>query len=339
MSISYRSTACLIVGICQLFLPVRAKAQDSTSCSSSRRWGGSSTSRKQQALARWHFDQAREREQDAQLAQALSAYQRALTHWDHPRIHGNLAHLLMRLDRPQLAYTHVRKALAHGTAPFACEQRVYAGLRSLERRLRRQVSELSIICPATVADVNLNGQRLCDGEESEHLFLTATEHTLVAKADGRTSVTRVIGLLAGEQTTLHLKMLPVRKLAPWKPWVGVGAGALLGMAGGLARWQSSASFERFAAHAANCPSGPMGCDGASAAAQAALAARHKGRLYQYTATASFAAAGVVSALGVALLFFNRPERSVVYTRANREGLLVVPMTEPGMVGVGVISEI
>lgn len=285
-----------------------------------------------QEVARTSFQNARAREDRADLEAAKTAYLLALSNWDHPKIHGNLAHLLARLDRPREAYAHVRQALRYGELPYTCEQTVLADLRRLATRLRKRVSEVIINCPRGAADVTLNGTRLCERDRQERVLLEAREHTLVAEAAGKTSVTRIIGTLGGERTTIDLQLSPVRKFAAWKPWLLVGSGVLLGALGGVSHARARTNLARADDLADTCPSGPEGCPADSHKSQAIRVALEREGIHRGVAIVSYVSGAALLISGVALVFYNQARTSEVYERGDRRGLTVVPMIELGAAG-------
>lgn len=68
----------------------------------------------QREAARQAFDAANERAELGLLLPAVTFYERALTHWDHPAIHHNLVRALLTLDRAPEALTHLWHALRYG---------------------------------------------------------------------------------------------------------------------------------------------------------------------------------------------------------------------------------
>src|SRR3569832_1835287 len=71
----------------------------------------------EQEAARKLFHDGNVQLNDGLFAKAAEVYKQALTHWDHPAIHYNLALALMNLDQPIESQANFRVAVEVGGAP------------------------------------------------------------------------------------------------------------------------------------------------------------------------------------------------------------------------------
>ena len=72
------------------------------------------------------------------FVQASAKYREALSHWNHPGIHYNLALALLNLDQPIEVYKHLEEALKYGPAPLDADKFDHANrYRALIENTRR----------------------------------------------------------------------------------------------------------------------------------------------------------------------------------------------------------
>jgi len=292
-----------------------------------------SVTAEQRARALALFRQGNSSFSESEYARAAERYRQALKVWDHPRIHGNLATALIHLDSMVEAWKHLEKALAYGAKPFV--RHVHARLVTQRKLLANQISRLSVACSVAKASVTVDGKPLFVGPGKRQVLVRTGNHEVVAKRSGY--LTRSVRLFAagGASPSVSLTPIPLadasvrqRRWAAWKPWLVVGAGALVGLAGlplGQASTSARARFEE--GFLRECP---MGCVDADIPADVK---EHKSsaRLFNRLEVTTYVLGGATLVAGAVLAYMNR-EREI---RLSESGARVAlsPILSPRSVGL------
>lgn len=260
---------------------------------------------------------------------AARSYREALGHWDHPGIHYNLALALVNLDQPIPAYRSIVAALRHGAEGLEAEQYQQALMYRLV--LRRQVAEIEVSCDVEGAVVTLDGKPLFTGPGRIERMIGPGAHQLIAHKQGHADDIQTVVATPDAVTRVDMRPLApvelplVRRWDWWKPWLVVGAGALIGV-GGLATHAGAADYYRRADErlASSCPDGCY--PGTYPPVVDEL--ERQGDSRRTLAWTSYALGGVVIAAGVALVYFNRPHP------VSPESLESAPSSGPAPVAPG-----
>ncbi|MEM9194632.1 MAG: hypothetical protein AAGF12_35970 [Myxococcota bacterium] len=237
-------------------------------------------------------------------------YVDALAAWDHPAIHGNLAVVLVHLDRVLEAYAHIQDALRYGADPF--EAHVHQQLRTTERLLRAQITKVVIACEEPGAVVRLNGEPVFEGPGQTERFVPAGEHQLVAEKPGYLTYAEPLVALPGADTIVHVELVPLseagelwRPIAPWVPWTVLGGGVVIVGIGVILQALAADNADDFEAEIARqCPDG---CD-RSELPEAVLDLETSSSVQNGVAIGAFAVGAVTIITGAALLILNQPRR-------------------------------
>jgi hypothetical protein len=267
--------------------------------------------------------------EESQPAAALTKYREALSAWDHPAIRHNVAAALILLDQPVAAYESLQLALRYGDAPFAAD--AYQQALTYQKLLRGQLAHLDVACAEPGADVTLDGKALFRGPGRADRWLLPGAHQLVAGKPGFLPEMRSLTLVAGKATSERLaprEIRPValetrRRWAPWKPWVVVGAGALVALAATPFMLAARRDFETFDAAAADpqkCPAS-TGCDESSLPPEA-LEAERRGQRENAIALTMFSVGAAAALTGAVLMVLNQP-RAILPEGAARVSLAPV----------------
>ena len=123
------------------------------------------------------------------FAKAAENYKQALTHWDHPAIHYNLALALMNLDQPIESQSNFQMAMKFGDAPLVEGQvRPREGLHPAARRSRsaRSRSRARRPAPRSRSTARKCSPRPARGRGK----VRAGKHTIVGDARGYTDARR-----------------------------------------------------------------------------------------------------------------------------------------------------
>jgi hypothetical protein len=241
---------------------------------------------------------------------AAAKYREALTHWDHPNIHYNLALALMSLDQPLETHEHLQAAMKYGPAPLGPDRFEHA--RNYQSLLDKQLTRVKVRCDVPGAKVELDGKPLFDPPGEHEELVRAGRHTLVASKAGLVTNSVARSFDGGQTTTVDLKLESLeqmtdyrRRWPAWKPWAVVGAGAGVVLAGVALQYgglQKVAAVDE--ASKTQCPTG-------CASEPAALASdRQTGVRMQQAAIGAYAIGAAAVATGAVLVFMNRGERYV-----------------------------
>ncbi len=265
----------------------------------------------------------------SEYTQAVAEYEKALAHWDHPRIHGNLATALIYLDEPLDAYRHVELALAYGESPF--EAHVYQQLVTNRRLLLGQLTTVMVKCEAEGAEVAIDGDVLFVGPGTRKVMVESGAHQLVARKDEYLTFTTKFTAVGGESTTITVVLVPLaeaaryeRRWAVWKPWAVVGSGVAVAALGIPLRRASLAARDDYEEEIARtCPTG---CT-ADMISPAVRNLEDRAHTYNRFEVAAYATGGALVLTGAVLTYLNRERR------IPAEQVVAEPVVGPDSVGM------
>ncbi|HYD40402.1 MAG TPA: hypothetical protein VEB43_06195 [Anaeromyxobacter sp.] len=257
---------------------------------------------------------------------AVSKYREALTHWNHPNIHFNLAIALMSMDQPVETYEHLQQATRYGAKPLAEERFHHA--RNYLALLEKQLARVELRCDVPEGVVELDGHQLFATPGEWNGLVRAGRHTVVARRDGYVT-NQAVRVFEGGQTVrlqLQLKTLAQltetkRRWSAWKPWAVVGGGATVLGAGAALLVGGNEKIRQYDRQS------KLECreeEGFCTSEPPALARLRKdGRVMQRAGVVAGAAGGAVLVTGAILVFANRG-RSHVRTYDEIEGAAPAP---------------
>lgn len=291
---------------------------------------------------------------DAFFTRAVEKYREALTSWDHPAIHFNLAKALMNLDQPVEAYNHLEAAMKFGGAPLDAEQ-IEQVQRYTKLLYEAELAELSVKCTEPGAKVSLNGADLFTAPGNWKGLVRAGKNTIVASAKGFQTLQEQPELPKGQVTEMDLKLTAVetetkytRVMDAWKPWLVFGAGAAVLAAGGIFSWQASSGFDEYDKAIEVCsassetpilddlqrPTG--GSTFACVPDKSTQDKKSSAETMQTLSTVSYIVGGVTLATGIVLLYINRERPVKVEVPVEEEEsppVSVLPVIGPDGAGV------
>ncbi|HXU69233.1 MAG TPA: hypothetical protein VN947_07875 [Polyangia bacterium] len=274
------------------------------------------------------------------FVQAAAKYREALSHWNHPGIHYNLALALLNLDQPVEVYKHLAEALKYGPAPLDADKFDHANrYRAL---IEKQLARIEISCdkpPGAV--VTMDGLRLFSAPGRYEGLVRVGQHTVVATRKGFVTVQKTPNLPPGEKTMIDLRMFTAEQLTHYKrrwsvymPFAVLAAGIVVAGTGGILQWQANESFKAYDRGINSCSVGSLsgGCTPNGSLADK----RSAGNAMQGTAFAFYGiGAGLVAAGGV-LAYLNRARP--YHVEAESEGpppVQVVPVVTSSAAGISV----
>lgn len=288
--------------------------------------------------ARLHFRLGLELHQQLLLREAAAEYQRALSHWEHPKIYFYLGRVWMKLGRAVAAYEALRAALRWGQRGL--EEHDYGMAQQMQwELLENQIAELEVRCEQAGAEISLDGELLFVGPDRRRVIVSAGKHQLVAKQPEHITEIRDLAIFPGEQQQITIKLRGVEEYAnstrrwpSWRPWAVVGGGVAAAMMGGLMHRLSAARFAAYDREfSLRCAVG-NGCRDAEV--PDLIERLHRARLQQRLAVSSYVIGGVAVAAGAFALLLNGP-RPFSREPRDRSGTKVslVPSFLPSGIGV------
>ncbi|MGK3983322.1 hypothetical protein WME99_09795 [Sorangium sp. So ce136] len=283
-----------------LAAPAQAQAQAQAQASGAPHpWHeGVSAERKRRAIEL--FAQARELHRQMMLGEARAKYEEALAQWEHPDLRFYLGRVLKTMGLPLLAHESLRLSMRWG--PGSLEPEDYAEARALMQELvARELAVMELRCDEPGAAVLLDGKPWFVGPGVAERFLMPGEHVITVKKEEYTPLTATVVTYAGARASRVLsvdRIVTERPWAAWVPWSVIGAGAGLGVAGGVLRWQAGEHMDEAeqqfeASCGLRCGPGRSG-------------EYSRSRTESHVAVGLFIAAGATLATGAALVYLNRP---------------------------------
>lgn len=298
---------------------------------STRPWaaGVSATDQKQAVML---FEQGNKLLKESLFSAAVKKYRAALSHWDHPAIHYNMALALLNLDQPVQLYKNLEKAVAYGVAPL--DDTKFRHAKRYMRLVRKTLAKVDISCDKPGAKVSMDGKFLFTAPGRYHGIVLAGDHNIVAAKSGFVTDNETRTLEPGGQATFKLQLYTAEQLtryhrrwSAWEPWAVVGAGVGIGLAGGLLQLEARNNFSSYDA-------GIRACSGCVPDAHLA-GLKSSANTDQALAIVSYALGGAAVVGGLALVYVNRlqPYRVEADHLSGPARLSVAPLLGGGTTGV------
>jgi tetratricopeptide (TPR) repeat protein len=282
-----------------LLLAGRARADD-------RAWA-QGVSAERQAHALQLFQEGNARFAESRHDEALAKYRDALSFWDHPGIHYNLAVALIHLDQPLAAHEQLEQALRYGKAPFDGD--TFEQARTYQKLLLGRIAHLEVGCGDADAEVALDGEKLFSGPGKSARFLMPGTHQLVATKPGYFTASRPLLLLTGTPAVVVLQLEPVkpqyrRRWSEWKPWLIAATGVAFALTVGVPlELQAKSDAQQYDAVLHDkCANGCL----PQSLPQSARDLQSRPESESAVAITAFTVGGVLAAAGVVMLVLNRP---------------------------------
>jgi hypothetical protein len=290
-----------------------------------RPWAAGVSKAEQEAATKL-FDEATDLLKEAFFKRAVDLYREALTHWDHPAIHFNLAKALMNLDDPAAAYTELEASMRFGGAPLTDDQREQVN-RYTKLLYETELAELVIETDEPGAKVTLDGVDLFVGPGKwSGVVRPETTKTLSATKTGFQTQQLQPKLIKGQVNTIQIEMVPlelvtryVHEFDTWIPWAVLGSGVAILAGGGVMTWQTKKSFDDYDSGVAACnAAAPLslttdagvlvdlsGQVGTCAPTSSLTSKKSQGQTFQTISTIAYAVGGATVATGIVLFIVNR----------------------------------
>ncbi len=265
---------------------------------------------------------------------AAQQYREALTQWDHPAIHYNLALALVNLDQPVETHEHLVAALKYGAAPLDSDK--FDQANRYKALVEKQLARVDVRCSVEGAVVKLDGRELFIAPGRYEGLERAGPHTVVASKEGFLTNEQSRSLPPGEVSQFDLKLMTTeqlteyRRLWPaWVPWVVFGSGAVVAGAGAglhLLSRNDYASYDRGITSCVRPETG--GC--VPTADLQATKARADG--LQTGAYMAYGLGGAAVITGSVLLYVNRLQPYTTSLEAKAPEVTILPLLAPGTAG-------
>ncbi|HEY1552244.1 MAG TPA: PEGA domain-containing protein [Kofleriaceae bacterium] len=270
--------------------------------------------------------------EEARYAQALAMYREAITHWDHPAIRFNMVVCLVNLDQPLEAFDDLEIALKYGAGPIGAA--VYEQALTYQKLLLGQLAKIKITSQERGAEITLDGAKLFTAPGSVTKLVMPGTHQVVATKAGFLTTTTPLVLLGGKTATADVELTRlaataiVRRWSAWKPWVVLGAGAVVAATAGVLEWRSHENFESYdTSFAAACSTG-CGGPGEPAIPSALASLEHRAKLENEGAVAMFAVGGAALAVGIIGVILNQP-----YAATLEKNMTITPVVSAREAGI------
>ncbi len=296
----------------------------------------------QQEAALKHLQEGNSLLKESLFVAAAKVYRQALTEWDHPGIHYNLALALLNMDQPVEVFQNLEAAIKYGADPLDPEKLEHA--KSYLRLIEKQVASVDVRCDVDGAQVTFDGAPLFRAPGRYQALVRAGTHTVTASKEGFTTTSRTEDMTYDKRTAINLRLytsgdlIGYRRLYPiWRPVAIAAFGGVLLATGAIFTLQAQKNFNAFDSSAMQvCPVG--GCGTTDTSYPALNDLRNRGNTYKTLATISYIAGGSIAAAGVLLLVLDRSTPYRVDPEADRRDVasstpLFSPFVASGLAGL------
>jgi tetratricopeptide (TPR) repeat protein len=268
------------------------------------------------------------------FTQAADKYMAAIGKWRHPAFYFNLAVTQLNLGQQLEAHQNLQQALKHGPQPLGEDR--YAEAQKQLKEVEAKLGRIRVSCPIDGAEVTLDGDPLFTGPGSREDWVKASAHQVTAKKPEYVTQARRVAVAAGKLETLDLslqKLMEDRPWAVWKPWAVIGPGAAFAVAGGVFHALSARKFAAYDDNFLKLPCASKGCMD-SEIRPGMKAQLDRAELDKKLAIGGYISGGSLIALGVVLLYMNRPHLKEQGTSESpAAGVAVVPTISADSLGV------
>lgn len=266
---------------------------------------------------------------------AAASYRDALTVWDHPAIHYNLALALVNLDQPLEVHEHLTAALKFGAAPLDDDK--FQQAQRYLALIERQLTKVKISCTFPGASVRLDGRPLFTGPGEWEGNVRAGPHTMTASLEGYLPDERSTVLAGGDSQKFDLRVYKSEELTEYRrafspviPWTALGVGLAAVGAGVALHFSAANAFAQYDQQITACATGKsnFGCFPNNDAQSLRTSANGM----QSGGIALYAVGGAALAASAILFYVGRPiaYQKTVNVEAPRVTLL--PLISPSVTG-------
>jgi tetratricopeptide (TPR) repeat protein len=237
---------------------------------------------------------------ESRFKDAVKVYDEAISIWDHPAIHYNLALALMSLDSPIRAHEALENALRFEGR--ALESDKLNDARTHFKWTRQQLATVELSAAQEGTMLLLNGKEV----GSTANFVRIGWNTVTARKDGYVEQTKNKMLGPGESWKFEADMYTSddvtryrRRWAKWKPWAVFGGGAALLAIGGTTHSLAASGFKEYDDSIRKC--------GGCVPSSSQQSTHDNASLEQTIAFAAYGIGGAALLTGAYLIYANRAQ--------------------------------
>jgi len=276
------------------------------------------------------------------FVQAAAKYREALSHWDHPGIHYNLALALLNLDQPVEVYQQLEEAMKYGSAPLDTDKFDHAS--RYKALIEKQLARYEIVCTEPGTVVTLNGRPLFTAPGRSEGLIRVGQHTVVGTKTGYVTANKSPLMPPGQKTVVNVKMYTAEELTHYKrrwnqamPWGIFATGLVLAGVGGIMHWQAGEQYAAYDRGITQCATGNPDTGGCTPG-PGVSDKKSTGDALQGVAFSAYAVSGALVIAGGVLAYLNRAKPYRVSPDAeNAAGQKVTVIPSVGPNGGGVVS--
>ncbi len=297
------------------------------------------------------FQEGNQQLNDGLFPAAVKLYREALTKWDHPAIHYNLALALLNLDQPIEVYDSLQAAIKYGADPL--EKDKFEHAKEYMLLVEKQLATIDVSCSKPGAQISVDGKVVFtvgnDGKAGHYVSrVKIGKHTFVAEKPGYNAQVDAPFIGPGETYRLELTLYTADELTRYRrqwdnkyiPYAVVGGGVLLGAVGALLQVSANSSYKDYDSAVAKCNAdrSSTGCENSGSVADM----RQSGDTKRTLGYVGYGVAGAAVITGAILLYVNRSEAYQItadeYRKELREkekaaaAVSVTPVIGPSMAG-------
>jgi len=255
------------------------------------------------------FRQGNTQLNDGFFAKAAEKYREALSHWNHPAIHYNMALALINLNQPIEVFDELTKAMAYGP-PALGDQEKFDRAKGYMTLVQGQLADIEVSCDKVGAKVSVDGKDVFVAPGKYTAKVKVGKHTFYADKEGYNARITAPYIGSGDHFRIELKVYTADELRAyrrkwkntWFPYVVLGAGAVVGLAAGGIELSAQSSYDEFNRKVAACNTMAAGCPTNTPGITNARDSADTKRVIGYV---GYGLAGAAIATGSVLLWLNR----------------------------------
>jgi hypothetical protein len=276
---------------------------------------------------------------DGFFVKAAEQYRAALSHWNHPAIHYNLALALINLDQPIEVFDELTKAMAYGP-PALGDKEKFDRAKGYMKLVEGQLADIEVTCDKIGARVAVDGKDVFIAPGKYTAKVRVGKHTFYAEKQGYNARVNAPFIGPGEKFRIELNVYTAEELTryrrkwqnTWLPYVVLGAGAAVGLGAGALELSAQSSYDEFNTKVAACNTMTAGC---AITTPGITTARESGDTKRLAGYIGYGVAGAAIATGATLLWLNRRQAyqiSADELEATPAPIAITPVVSPDVMG-------
>jgi hypothetical protein len=276
---------------------------------------------------------------DGFFMKAAEKYREALSHWNHPAIHYNLALALINLDQPIEVFDELTRAMAHGP-PALGDKEKFDRAKGYLKLVEGQLADIEVSCDKIGAKVAVDGKDVFIAPGKYTAKVRVGKHTFYAEKQGYNARVNAPFIGPGEKFRIELKVYTPEELtrhrrrwqSTWLPYAVLGAGAAVGLGAGALELSAQSSYDEFNARVAACNTMAAGC---ALDTPGITTPRDSGDTKRLLGYVGYGVAGAAIATGATLLWLNRRQAYQISPdelEAASAPVAITPIVSPDVMG-------